>query len=174
MAARRRTPTIAEIALQVSEIDSEEIHRLGKLGPLGHAVISLYMDLDPASAKLPRARRTQLESLLDEVEERHLGNGGGSHEQRAALGASLERIRDFFAEGGLAAKSARGVAVFSSAGAGLFEAYRLPGPVEARVEVGDAPFIEPLLELAPTGRWGILLVSRRAARVLRGWADWLA
>jgi peptide chain release factor subunit 1 len=172
MATWRQTPTIAAIALQVSDIDSEEIRRLAELRTPGRAVVSLYMDLDPASAKLPRARRTQLESLLGEVEERHLGgNGGGSPEQQAALRASLERIRGFFAEGGLAAKSARGVAVFSSEGAGLFEAYRLPGPVEARVVVGDAPFIEPLLGLAPTGRWGILMVSRRSARILRGSAD---
>jgi peptide chain release factor subunit 1 len=160
--------------VQTNDIDSDQVRRLAELRSPEHPVVSLYMDLDPATAKLPRARHTQLDSLLAEAERRHLGGDGGSHEQRAALHASLERIRRFFAEGGLAAKSARGMAVFSSAGAGLFEAYRLPGPVEAQVAVGDAPFVEPLLELAATGRWGVLLISRRSARILRGSVESLA
>lgn len=174
MAGRPRTRTIVAIGVQTSEIDSAQIGRLVGMRSPGHAVVSLYMDLDPASAKLPRARHTQLESLLGEVEHRHLsGDGNGSHEQLAELHASLDRIRQFFAEGALAAHSARGIAVFCSEGAGLFEAFRLPGPVGAQVTVGDAPFVEPLLELA-TGGWGVLLVSRRAARVLRGSAESLA
>jgi peptide chain release factor subunit 1 len=160
--------------VQTSEIDSKQIRRLAELRSPEHPVVSLYLDLDPATAMLPRARRTQLDSLLAEAEQRHLGGDGGSHEQRAALRESLERIRSFFAEGGFAAKSARGIAVFSSAGAGLFEVYRLPAAIDAQVVVADAPFVEPLLELAPTGGWGILLVSRRSARILRGSAESLA
>lgn len=160
--------------MQTSEIDSDQIRRLAELRSPEHPVVSLYMDLDPATATLPRARHTQLDSLLDEAEQRHLGGDGGSHEQRAALRASFEWIRRFFAEGGFAARSARGIAVFSSAGAGLFEAYRLPRPVADQVTIGEAPFVEPLLELAPTGSWGILLVSRRSARLLRGSAESLA
>jgi peptide chain release factor subunit 1 len=161
--------------LQANEIDTAEVRRLAELRLAGHDVVSLYLDLDPASAKLPRARRTQLESLLGEVEQRHLGaDGGESHERRAALAASLERIRRFFAEGGLAERSARAVAVFSSHGAGLFEAYRLPRPVQPRVSVGDRPFVEPLLDLVTAGRWAVLLVSRRAARLLHGSAEALA
>ncbi len=160
---------LRSLAVQASEIDDSQIRRLAELRSPRDDVISLYLDLDPASAKLPRARRTGLESLLSAVERRQAGNDeSGSHEQRAALQATLERIRDFFAEGGLAAHSARGVAVFCSEGAGLFEAYRLPRAVKDQVRVGEAPFIEPLLALAPTGRWGILLVSRRAARLFRG------
>ena len=158
--------------LQTNEIDSAQIRRLAELRFTGHPVVSLYMDLDPASAKLPRGRRTRLESLLGEVERRQPGaDGGESHERRAALRASVERIRKFFAEGGLAERSARAVAVFSSEGVGLFEAYRLPRPVESRVSVGDRPFVEPLLDLVATGRLAVLLVSRRAARVLRGTAE---
>jgi peptide chain release factor subunit 1 len=160
--------------LQANEIDVAQIRRLAALRFPGHPVVSLYMDLDPASAKLPSARRTQLESLLNEVEQHHLsGDGGGSHEQRATLRASLERIRRFFAEQAFASKSARAMVVFSLEGADLFEAYRLPRSVEAQVSVGERPFVEPLLDLVATGTWGLLLVSRRAARVLRGSADGL-
>lgn len=166
--------SIVAVPLQANEIDSAQIRRLAGLRLPGQAVVSLYMDLDPASAKLPRARRTQLESLLNEVEQRHLSeDDGGSHEQRAALRASLERIRGFFAGQAFATRSARGVAVFSSEGADLFEAYRLPRSVEAHVSVGDRPFVEPLLDLVAAGSWAVLLVSRRAARVLRGSAETL-
>jgi peptide chain release factor subunit 1 len=157
--------------LQANEIDSAEVRRLAKLHLPGRSVISLYLGLDPASAKLPRARRTQLDSLLNDVERRHLEDGEGSHEQRAALRASLERIRRFFAEQAFAAKAARGVAVFSAEDAGLFEAYRLPRPVEAQVSVGDRPHVEPLLDLVASGSWAVLLASRRAARLLRGCGD---
>jgi peptide chain release factor subunit 1 len=105
------------------------------------------------------------------VEQRHLSDGSGSHEQRAALRASLERIRRFFAEQAFAAKSAHGVAVFSAEDAGLFEAYRLPRSVEAQVSVGDRPHVEPLLDLIAAGSWVVVLTSRRAARILRGSAD---
>ena len=131
--------------MQTREIDRERIRALAEFRSPEHPVVSLYMDLDPATAQLPRARRTQLDSLLAEAERRYLGGDGESHEQVAALRASLERIRSFFAEGGLAAKSARGIAVFSSAGAGFFEAYRLPAAIEAQVVVADTPFVEPLL-----------------------------
>jgi peptide chain release factor subunit 1 len=157
--------------LQANEIDSAEIRRLAGLSLPGHRVVSLYMDLDPTSAKLPRARRTQLESLLNEVEQRCLSDDSGSHEQRVALRASVERIRQFFAEQAFAPGSARAVAVFSAEDAGLFQAYRLPRAVEAQVSVGDRPHVEPLLDLVAAGSWAVLLASRRAARLLRGSAD---
>jgi peptide chain release factor subunit 1 len=158
-------------AVQASDIDRTRIRRLAKLHSPREDVVSLYLDLNPASAKRPRARRTQLDSLLGAVEQLDVGGAGGTHEQRAALNATLARIRDFFAENGLAAGSARGLAVFCSEGAGLLDAYRLPRPVKAQVRVGDAPSVEPLLELAPTGKWVVLLVSRRAARLFRGSAE---
>jgi peptide chain release factor subunit 1 len=162
---------LGSVPLQANEIDSAEIRRLAKLHLPGRSVVSLYLGLDPASAKLPGARRTQLESLLSEIERRHLDDGDGSRDQRAALRASLERIRRFFAAQAFAAKAARGVAVFSAEDAGLFEAYRLPRPVEAQVSVDDRPHVEPLLDLVGGGSWAVLLSSRRAARVLRGSAD---
>ncbi len=171
MASRQWALTIP-MAVQTSEVDRARIRELAAQRAPGTAVVSLYLPLDPAEAKLPRARRTELESLLGQVERRHLGaDGEGTHEERASLRASLARIRRFFAEGGLGARSARGVAVFCAEDAGLFEALKLPEPIEAQVAVGDAPFVEPLLELTTTGDWVVLLASRRAARVLRGSAD---
>jgi peptide subunit release factor 1 (eRF1) len=60
------------------------------------------------------------------------------------------------------------MAIFCSGPAEVFEVIKLPRPVETGVAINDAPFIEPLTDIAFAGSWAVLLVSRRMARILRG------
>jgi peptide chain release factor subunit 1 len=106
--------------------------------------------------------------VLDEAERRAEGGGDGSHEDRLALRAAIEHVRGFLTDAELAVQSARGLAVFYSAPADLFEVVALPRPVTAMAVVQERPFIEPLVALAAPERWCVLLVSRRAGRILYG------
>jgi peptide chain release factor subunit 1 len=137
-------------------------------------VISLYLDLDPERFATAPARSSQVRSLLDtaskqiESEKQELG-----HRQRIGLRADVERINSFLSSPAAPFKSARGLAVFSSAGV-LFETIQLNRPVRGQVVIGDAPYVAPMLEAVQAPRWLVALVDRRSARVLEGSPDHLA
>jgi len=92
--------------------------------------------------------------------------GGLDHAQKVALRGDLERVEEFFKAGDF--KGAHGLALFCSGPADLFEAIKLPRPVDSGVSIGDVPFVEPLAEIALDGSWCVVLVSRRMGRILRG------
>jgi peptide chain release factor subunit 1 len=153
-----------------SNSTSEALGRLSGLQTNGHAVLSLYLNLDPSEFPHLRDRHMQVDALLADAERRHLGDaeGEGSHADRLALREDIERVRGFLTDAELAVPSAHGLAVFCSAPADIFEVVDLPWAVEAAVAVDARPFIEPLVELTAPERWCVLLISRRASRVLRG------
>jgi peptide subunit release factor 1 (eRF1) len=114
-----------------------------------------------------------MSSLLDEAD-RRLRNGDSlSHAEKTQLREDLERVRDFLRGPEFSAKGAHGLAIFCSSAAQLFEVIKLPRPVDTGVAINDSPFIEPLADLAFTGSWGVFLISRRMARILRGSRDGL-
>ena len=43
------------------------LRELATLRPEGHKVLSLYLNLDPSEFPTPKARKTELDSLLDVV-----------------------------------------------------------------------------------------------------------
>jgi len=67
-----------------------------------------------------------------------------SHDQKAALEHDLMRIYVFveheFERGGR-----RGLAIFSCSGRDFWQVYPLPQPVRDRIEVGNHPYVRPLL-----------------------------
>lgn len=146
------------------------LDRLAHLQVDGHSVLSLYVDLDPSRFPHLRDRHMQVDALLTDVERRSLDDGL-SHERRMAMRADIERVRSLLTDNDdaeLAVEAGRGLAVFCSTAADVLEVVTLPGGVDAAIAVQERPFIEPLVELAPHERWCVLLISRRAARVLRG------
>jgi len=147
---------------------SEALSRLSGLPANGHGVLSLYLNLDPSEYPNLRERHMQVDALLADAERRHVGDGEGSHSERIALREDIERVREFLTDAELAVESAHGLAVFCSVPADLFEVVTLARPIDAAVAVDRVPFIEPLVELTAPERWCVLLVSRRAGRVLRG------
>jgi len=143
-------PLVADRAL-----DAETIQRLARLDTHGHPVLSVYVDLDPGPFPTPDTRATQLGALLDDA-------------RRGGAGDDANRIETWLAADRAIRRGARGLAIFSSARAGVFEAVRLAGPVEPLAVVDAVPWLEPLAAHISPGDWGVAVVSRRTARLFRG------
>jgi len=154
--------------MQTNQLDRSKLRELADLRPEGAKVLSLYLNLDPTEFADPKARSTEIRSLLDEAD-RRLRNGNHlSHDEKTHLREDVERARDFFSGPDFSAKGARGMALFVSGAADLFEVIKLPRPVDTGVAINDSPFLEPLTDIAFSGSWGLLLVNRKMARILRG------
>jgi peptide chain release factor subunit 1 len=150
-------------------ITKQRLRELAKLRPEDAKVLSLYLNLDPSEFPTPRHRSTELESLLDLVE-RGLRADGLDHAQREALKHDVERIRSWFTNE-FDASGTRGVVVFASSGADLFEVYPLARPIRSEITIDDSPFIEPLAGMPGGDGYGVLLINRKLARILAGGAD---
>ena len=145
------------------------LRELASLRPEGHKVLSLYLNLDPSEFPTPKARKTELESLLDVVE-RAVRDDGLPHDQKLELKRDVERIRTWFTSD-FDARGTRGAAVFASSGIDLFDVHRLGRPVPSEVTIDDSPFIEPLAGMPGEDGYGVLLINRQLARILTGGAD---
>ena len=154
--------------MQMNDVDPSTLRRLAELKPDRGRVLSLYLNLDPTDFATPKARASAVRSLLDEAGRRvRDADGELSHEDRAGMKRDLERIEQFFNGSGYA-RGAHGLAIFACSPIDLFEAHRLPRPVPHEVVIDDSPYVEPLAELVRQGDWGVLLATRRTARILRG------
>jgi peptide chain release factor subunit 1 len=158
--------------MQVSAPDRDQLRALAELRLERPVVLSLYLNLDPSQFATPPARKSSIRSLLDEAERRVRERNGLSHEDKAALQASLERARAFL-ENDLPSDGAHALAVFASEPGDLFEALKLPRAVPNRVAIGHSPLVGPLARIARRERWCVTLVNRRDARILRGGPDGL-
>jgi peptide chain release factor subunit 1 len=152
-----------------NEITLDTLQRLARIQADGERVLSVYFNLDPERFATPPARASQLRSLVDEAR-RRAQSGKRPHDELEQLRRDLDRVaehlrRDRFAEG------AHAHAVFCCSPLELFETLSLPQPVEAFVTIDSTPFIAPLAEVGPAGRWCVALVNRRVTRVLRGSAS---
>jgi hypothetical protein len=159
---------MARAQLSPGGADTEDIRRLARFRPDDAWVSSVFVDLDPARFATPAARRTQFDSLLAQLDAR-IQDAAVDHEIRAGLTEDRDLIRAFLDE--VDASRTDGLAIFSSARAGLFDVFRLEEPVQHRVEIGPTPWVEPLVRLAAASGWLVLLANRRIARTLRGSAD---
>lgn len=136
-------------------------------------VVSLYLDLDPERFATAPARSSQIRSLLDEVRRRIEHDDALEHEELMALREDVDRIDEYLNSTEPPFQGARALAVFCSVRDELFETVRLTRPVEGRVVIDRAPYIEPLLGAAHERNWCVALVNRRHARILSGPADQL-
>jgi peptide chain release factor subunit 1 len=119
-------------------------------------VVSLYLDVD--GRKYPRSHdyELQLEHLVRSV------NGGANG---VSTGADLRRI-ETFVKAGVDRSEVRGLAIFSSAGAGLWRVIPLPVPVRNQITVNQSPQVRQLEALLDEyERFGVLLVDRQRTRL---------
>jgi peptide chain release factor subunit 1 len=154
--------------MQTNELNSDLLRRLADLHVADACVLSLFLNLDPREFATPPARATEARSLIDQAERklRDAAADGLSHEQKKALRQDIESARSYF--GRLSAEGAHGLALFVCSPADLFEAIKLPRPIETRAVIDESPFVEPLAELGMRGSLCVLLVNRQTARMLRG------
>lgn len=129
------------------------LQRLSRLKTDGHHVLSLYLDLDASRFPTPAAVDAELAALLSTA---------GAHE------ADAERVRELLRAQPELTHDALGLAIFSSADAGALEAVPLPAHVEPMAVIDTVPWLEPLAALVTSENWGVVVVSRRAARLFRG------
>jgi len=129
----------------------EWLARFDTKGP----VLSVYINLDPSRFPTPDTRASQLGSLLDAA-------------RRQAAAEEADRVEAWLSAEPSLVRGARGLAIFSSQRSHLLEAVPLTKPVEPLAIVDTIPWLEPLAETLSPGAWGVAVVSRRAARLLRG------
>ena len=154
--------------MQTDELSPERLRRLAEMRCDQPVVVSAYLNLEPSEFATPPARSAAVRSLLDEAQRRVKEvDDDLPHDARLTLAEDVERVGDFL-RGGLSTQAAHGVAVFCSTPAGLFEAVKLPHPVESRVVIDSSPFVEPLAGMVATASWAVALVNRRTARFLLG------
>src|SRR3954452_3977731 len=134
----------------------------------GHGqVLSVFVNLDPRDFGTGRARASQITSVLDRAARVVEGQEGLAHEERMALRADLDRVRQEL-EGEADLAGARGLAVYASSPAQLFEVLRLPVPIEHEPVVAATPLVEPVAAVYDADRWAVVLVNRSYARLLYG------
>jgi peptide chain release factor subunit 1 len=148
------------------------LRRLADVHPDRGRVLSVFMNLDPSELPTPAARSSAVTSILTEAARRVDDAGELDHEARRALRTDLERVRGVL-NGDVAADGARGVAVFACEPEDLLEVVALRRPVESRVVLDDAPYVEPLVHAGAAERWCVLLANRRVARLFTGTGDQL-
>jgi peptide chain release factor subunit 1 len=130
--------------------------------------ISLYVDLDPSIVPTAGDADARVNSLLTEGE-RHTGasSRGLTHDQRVALKADFDRIREYF-ESEFDRDGAQGLAIFT---AGLDNVWRprvLTESVPDKVHVGREFHLAPLVPLVGRGEGAIVaVVSRERGDVFR-------
>ena len=131
----------------------------------GHPVTSLYLDVDGRR----RPRRADVErhadALLKEAADSAESLGRSEHR---SVSRDAERMRQFLRDE-FDRKGARGLAVFSSSAAGLWQDVAVSRPLRDRAAVRASPYLLPLeamLEQAET--FCLALVDREKARILVG------
>jgi peptide chain release factor subunit 1 len=153
-----------------TDITTDRLRELAETRSAQGKVLSVFINLDPREFATPPARATEISSVLDEASRTIRDLDALTQDERAALLADVERVRDGVA-GGAGLEGARALAVFASQPAGLFEILKLPRPVPHKVVVADTPSVEPLANLGTAELWWLALVDRQHARLLAGTED---
>ena len=153
--------------MQLQEMSSARLRALTGVEIPHGRVISLYVDLDPSQFGTAPARQSAIRSSLDGLG-RNIEELAGdlTHDELMGLREDHARIEE--ALGDLDASGARGLAIFACGPAGLFEVVRLPHSVELEATLDTVPRIEQLAGHLDAPVWGVVLISRRHGRILRG------
>jgi peptide subunit release factor 1 (eRF1) len=153
-----------------TDITTDRLRELAETRSAAGKVLSVFINLDPSVFAAPPARATEISSVLDEASRAIRDRDDLTHDERTALERDVRRVEERL-RNGVDMEGARGLAVFASEPADLFEILKLPRTVEHRVAIGDAPCVEPLARIGTGELWWLVLVDRRHARLLAGTVD---
>jgi peptide chain release factor subunit 1 len=146
----------------------ERLRELAEFRAEKGCAISLYLDLDPHIVPTAGDADARVSSLLAEGE-RHAGADGRglTHDQRVALKADFDRIREYF-ESEFDRDGARGLAIFSAGLDNVWRPRALIDSVPDKVHVGREFHVAPLVPLVGRGEGAIVaVVSRERGDLLR-------
>jgi peptide chain release factor subunit 1 len=143
--------------------DRELLRKLAEWPGDGYPVTSLYLDVDGRR----RPRRVDVERVAESLLRRAM-DGARSLERDAfrSVAGDARRMRDFVRDE-FDRKGVRGLALFSSHRAGLWQEVPLPQPIRDRAAVRPRPYLLPLeafLEKAET--FCTVLIDREKARIM--------
>ena len=148
------------------------LRRLAELAPEHGRVLSVYLNLDPSELATPPARASAISSLMNDAQHKvDALDGDLAHDDRMALRADVDAVREVLAQPSIADEGTRAVAVFACGPAGLLETVRVKHPLDTRVVIDDTPYIEPLAQTLTGSLWCVLLANRRIARIFTGTPD---
>src|SRR3954463_12523637 len=150
--------------MQTNELRPDRLRELAVVRPEGARVLSVFLNLDPASFAEPPARASEIRSVVDEL--RRLSRGESEsveHDAKVAIRADVDRISEFLDD--FSPKGAHGLVIYACGPAGLFEVIRLPRPIPSRAARG-ALFggSRPPAPVSPAPRARRLPVHRAARR----------
>jgi peptide subunit release factor 1 (eRF1) len=152
------------IATRVTMITSDQLatqlDRLVALDPSPYPVISLYLNLQPDQQGHHHFDPFVRNALPDRI-----ATYPADAPERASLEKDADAIRDYL---GSVDPAAKGLAIFASSGAGLFEAMPLAAPIaEHLLHISDQPHVYPLAHLLDQyPRYAVLIADTQTARLL--------
>jgi len=148
-----------------SQADPELTRELASWGHSEDPVLTLLMDLDPERFATAEARASEISSLVDQAHAL-VEAAGLEHDGHASLRALVDQARAYL-ESGDYASGARGLALFARPEGEELLAVRLTVSVATRAVLDRWPLLAPLTR-EPATAWGVAVVDRRHARLLRG------
>ena len=157
--------------MAANSITRGRLRRLAELRPQRGLVLSIFFNLDPSEFGTPAARATEVNSVVTAAARKVDDAEGLEHEERLALRADVDRVREVLQGPDVASNGTHGLAVFACGPADLLEVVRLAHPIESRAIVDDHACVEPLIRDGSSERWCVLLVNRKTARIFAGTAD---
>jgi peptide subunit release factor 1 (eRF1) len=154
-------------------ITQTRLRALAEVHPEQGRVLSVFLNLDPTEFATAPARSSAITSVMTDAAHKIESTEGLSHDERMALRADVERVREVLAASDVASNGTRGVAVYACGELGLLEVLRLRRPVDSKVVLERTAFIEPLVMHGTDEQWMVVLSNRRAARIFVGPGDGL-
>ncbi|MDP8956919.1 MAG: hypothetical protein M3N24_08180 [Actinomycetota bacterium] len=144
----------------MADVDREFLRKLAEWSSNGAPVSSLYLDID--GRRFPRREdyMVRAEGLCAHLKEQ----AAGDKEAKRSVKGDVDRFIDFL--NGLDRSNNRGVALFSSSEAGLWEEVLVPRPVADRAVIADHPYVLPLEAMVETYEsFCTVIVDREKARL---------
>jgi peptide subunit release factor 1 (eRF1) len=154
--------------MAANTITRSRLRRLADVRPERGRVLSVFLNLDPAEIPTPAARATAITSVTTAAAHKVEQAEGLERDEREALKADVERVREALTTSDITGNGARAVAVFACKQENLLEIVSLRHPIESRVVLERRPFVEPLAKVSDEERWCVVLANRRSARFFVG------
>ncbi|MGH2968353.1 MAG: hypothetical protein ACRDK0_04715, partial [Solirubrobacteraceae bacterium] len=98
--------------MAANTITRSRLRRLADVHPDRGRVLSVFLNLDPSELPTPAARSSAITSVMTEAAHRVEGAGELAHDEREALKADVERVREVLT-GDVAGNGTRAVAVYA-------------------------------------------------------------
>jgi peptide chain release factor subunit 1 len=144
-----------------SSVSWEGLRELAGFRAEHGCAISLYLNLDPRLSPTAAAAQARAHSLLDEAgRQADASRSDLTHDQRAALRADLDRIREFL-EREFSRNGAHGLAVFTASLDNFWRSLALTAPVPDEVKVNSEFYLTPLVPLVGRGEGALVAMVGR-------------